>query len=314
MTALPEGGAPRLTVGVVGFGRVGGVLAAALARVGHQVVAVSAISDVSRRRATEVLPGVAVLPPEAVCSLADLVFLTVPDDSLPDLVSGLAATGAVRAGQFIAHTAGRYGIGVLEPATRAGALPLALHPAMSFPGVPGGPLPRLDGVPFGVTAPQQLRAVAEALVVEMGGDPIWVPEESRVLYHAALVAGANHLITLVVRATAIAQSAGIQDPAGLLGPLLHASLDNVLRSGANALTGPVVRGDSGTVAAHVAAIAAADPQALPVYLALARASADLALELGRLAPGRAAELLGILGQGRPFDGGPSGPVDQGPRP
>ena len=96
------------------------------------------------------------------------------------------------------HTSGRYGAGVLDPALRAGALPLALHPAMTFTGT-SVDVQRLAGCSFGVTAPEELRLAAEALVIEMGGEPEWIAEEARPLYHAALALGANHLVTLVAQ-------------------------------------------------------------------------------------------------------------------
>ncbi|MGL5819971.1 MAG: NAD(P)-binding domain-containing protein, partial [Phycicoccus sp.] len=125
----------RLAVGVVGTGRVGAALGAALARAGHRVVGAYAVSDTSRARAEALLPGVPVLadPAEAV-RRAELVVLAVPDDALPDLVSGLASTGAWQAGQIVAHTSGRHGVAVLDPAREHHVLPLALHPAMTFTG------------------------------------------------------------------------------------------------------------------------------------------------------------------------------------
>ena len=124
----------RLTVGVVGAGRVGPTLAVSLQLAGHRPVAVSGVSDASRRRAAQMLPDVPIVTPADVLQRADLVLLTVPDDTLPGLVEGLAETGAVRPGQLLVHTSGRYGAKVLDPALRAGALPLALHPAMTFTG------------------------------------------------------------------------------------------------------------------------------------------------------------------------------------
>lgn len=240
----------RLTVGVVGAGRVGPTLAASLQLAGHRPVAVSGVSDASRRRAALMLPDVPLVTPEDVLQRADLVLLTVPDDTLPGLVEGLAETGAVRPGQLLVHTSGRYGAKVLDPALRAGALPLALHPAMTFTGTPVD-VQRLAGCSFGVTAPEELRLAAEALVIEMGGEPEWIEEEKRPLYHAALALGANHLVTLVAQAMELLRSAGVGAPDRMLGPLLGAALDNALRSGDAALTGPVARGDAGTVAAHV---------------------------------------------------------------
>jgi predicted short-subunit dehydrogenase-like oxidoreductase (DUF2520 family) len=289
----------RLRVGVVGAGRVGSALAAALALAGHTVVAASGVSAASRRRAGELLPGVPLLDPPAVLARADLALLAVPDDALPGLVEGLAGAGVVRAGQLLAHPSGRYGTAVLDPALRCGALPLALHPVMTFTGTPVD-VARLAGCTFGVTAPEPLRLVAEALVVEMGGEPAWVPEEQRVLYHAGLAGAANHLVTLVAQALDVLRAAGIDDPARALGPLLSAALDNALRSGDAALTGPVVRGDADTVAAHLQALAAAAPAALPAYVALARLTADRALAAGLLEPPAAVALLGVLaGSGAP---------------
>ncbi|MGP3972273.1 Rossmann-like and DUF2520 domain-containing protein [Streptomyces sp. 6N223] len=291
----------RLRVGVVGAGRVGPALAAALRLAGHRPVAVSGVSDASRRRAEALLPGVPLLPPDEVLADADLVLLTVPDDALPGLVTGLAETGAVRPGQLIAHTSGRYGTAVLDPALRAGALPLALHPVMTFTGTPVD-VQRLAGCTFGVTAPEELRLAAEALVIEMGGEPEWIPEHARPLYHAALALGANHLVTLVAQSMDLLRTAGVSAPARMLGPLLGAALDNALRSGDAALTGPVARGDAGTVAAHVAELRAHAPHALPGYLAMARATADRALDHGLLKPELAEELLGVLGSGDKGEG------------
>lgn len=295
----------RLTVGVVGAGRVGPALAASLQLAGHRPVAASGVSDASRRRAELMLPEVPLVPPAEVLQRADLVLLTVPDDTLPGLVAGLAETGAVRPGQLLVHTSGRYGAKVLDPALRAGALPLALHPAMTFTGTPVD-VQRLAGCSFGVTAPEELRLAAEALVIEMGGEPEWIAEEMRPLYHAALALGANHLVTLVAQAMELLRDAGVEAPDRMLGPLLGAALDNALRSGDAALTGPVARGDAGTVAAHVAELRRHAPQTVPGYLVMARATADRALAHGLLKPELAEDLLGVLGDAGGATGGPGG--------
>jgi predicted short-subunit dehydrogenase-like oxidoreductase (DUF2520 family) len=287
----------RLRVGIIGPGRAGTALARALARAGHTVVAAAAVSEQSKRRVSDNFPQARLTDPAGVLGAADLVLLTVPDDVLPGLVEGLAATGAPYEGRLVAHASGAHGIRVLSPATRAGALPLALHPVMTFAGREDD-VDRIKGVSFGVTAPDQLRPAAEALVIEMGGEPVFIAEENRALYHAALAFAANHLVTLVSQAGSLLRDAGVDNPDRMLGPLLGAALDNALRFGDAGLTGPVARGDDGTVAAHIEAIAAHDPAALPAYRALARLTADRALAAGTLSASDAERLLDVLGDNR----------------
>ena len=286
-------GPPRLRVGIVGAGRVGAVLGAALRRAGHDVIAVSAVSDLSRLRAEALLVGVPIRSVPEVIAEADLVLLSVPDDVLPGLVAGLVDTGTIHAGQFVAHPSGRYGIDVLAPVTRVGAIPLALHPVMTFTGT-SVDLARLDDCPFGVTSADSVRPVAEALVVEMGGEPVWVPEEARSLYHAAVVFGANYLMTVVLQSLDLLRDAGIAEPQRLMGPLLSASLDNALRHGDSALTGPVARGDARTVGDHLERMRDLPPVVTETYRALARLTADRAVAAGLIDLPAAEELLAVL--------------------
>ena len=283
----------RLDVGIVGTGRVGAVLGAALHRAGHRLVAVSGVSEQSRERAAALLPGIPVMAVEEVVAAAELVLLTVPDDVLPALIAGLSATDSWQAGQLVVHTSGRYGAAVFEAAAGHHVLGLALHPAMTFTGT-SMDVVRLADCCFGITAPEPLRPVAEALVVEMGAEPVWIEEQDRPMYHAGLAHGANHLVTLVAQAMQVVGSAGVPEPQRLIAPLLHAALDNALRLGDGALTGPVARGDAGTVAAHLAQLKEQTPDILPTYVALARATAERALASGRLTPDGAEALLDIL--------------------
>lgn len=279
---------------MVGAGRVGAVLGSALRAAGHAVVGASAVSQDSRDRVEALLPGVPVLEVPDVVERAELVLLTVPDDALTELVAGLAATGAWQAGQLVVHTSGRHGWRILDPAVAAGGIPLAVHPAMTFTGT-SLDLARLPDCCFGVSAPPPVLPIAQALVVEMGAEPVVVAEELRPLYHAALAHGANHLVTLVAQAQDVLRAAGVDQPARVLGPLLSASLDNVLRRGDDALTGPVARGDAGTVAAHLAALRGAGlDDALITYRGLARTTADRALTSGRLRAQAAEALLAAL--------------------
>jgi predicted short-subunit dehydrogenase-like oxidoreductase (DUF2520 family) len=282
-----------LSIGVVGAGKVGAVLAARLREAGHPLTAAAGESDASRERAAALLPGVPVEKPSAVARGCDLLLLTVPDDMLPNVVRVLADSGALHEGQYVVHTSGRHGLAVLAPAAAVGAKVIALHPAMTFTGTTLD-LERLDGCVFGLTAGADERALAEQLVAELGGRPTWVPEEMRTLYHAGLAHGANHLVTLVTEAMELLAAAGSADPAGTLRPLLEAALDNALEHGDAALTGPIVRGDVRTVAAHLEDIEANRPDTLPSYVAMARATLDRAVTDGRVLPIQALKIRNVL--------------------
>lgn len=273
------------TLGVVGAGRVGAVLAAALAS-SHRVVACSGNSDASRTRIETLLPGVRHTDPHTVARGVDVLLLAVPDDALPGVVDDLAAAGCFRAGQVVVHVSGRHGVGVLAPARAEGARTVALHPAMTFTGTYVD-LDRLEGCVIALTTDPSARQAGEQLVADLGGRLAWVEEERRSTYHAALAHGANHLTTVVTQAMDLLRQAGTDDPSGTLRPLLTAALDNALAYGDAALTGPVVRGDVTTVQAHLAALHEALASTVDSYLAMARATCDRAVADGRLDPVRA---------------------------
>ena len=280
-------------IGVVGAGRVGAVLAAALREAGHVIAPVAGGSHASRTRSDTLLPGVRVVKPTAVSRACDLLLLTVPDDMLSNVVTMLAASGAIREGQYVVHTSGKHGLAVLQPAADAGAHVLAMHPAMTFTGTDVD-LARLAGCVYGVTANPDTDDLAAKLVADLRGRLLRVEEDRRALYHAGLAHGANHLVTLVSQAMDLLRDSGADDPAATLRPLLTAALENALEYGSAALTGPIVRGDVETVRAHLRDIAANRPATLESYVAMARATANQAVVDGRLLPIRAAKLVGVL--------------------
>ncbi len=272
---------------------MGSVLGAALGRAGHHVVAAAAVSIESLRRAEAWLPDARILAPDDVVATSDLVLLSVPDDQLGPLVAGLAGTGSWRPGTIAVHTSGVHGLAVLDPATRQGAVPLAIHPALSLT-ARAEDAQRLVGARFGVTSPEQYRMVAETLTLEIGGEPVWVPDHSRPAYHAALTMSANHLVTLVNDAVEVLTASGVEGPEALLAPLLAGVLDNSLRLGDQALTGPVSRGDSRTVRGHMDVLAGIAPQVVPAYRAMARRTTARALGSGRISDDTAGEILDVL--------------------
>ena len=279
----PNGLRPaRLKVGIISAGRVGTALGVALERADHVVVACSAISSASRRLAERRLPDTPVLAVPDVADRAELLLLTVPDSELSGLVNGLAATGAVRRGTIVAHTSGANGVALLAPLAAHGCIPLAIHPAMTFTGADED-IARLAETCFGITAADEIGyAIAQSLVLEIGGEPFGVREEDRTLYHAALAHGSNHVVTLIADALMalraalsgqglLGQELVADAPGGLaeriIGPLARAALENTLQRGQAALTGPVARGDAAAVIAHLAALDEVNPELAQAYCA-----------------------------------------------
>ncbi len=270
----------RLKVGIISAGRVGTALGAALERAGHVVVACSAVSAASLRRAGRRLPDTMVVPVGEVAAYAELLILAVPDAELESLVSGLAATGAVKPGTIVVHTSGANGIGILSPLAELGCVPLAIHPAMTFTGADED-MNRLTDTCFGITASDEIGyAIGQSLVLEIGGEPFRVREDARALYHAALAHASNHVVTIVADAlealrTALwgaellGQETVVDAPGGIaervVAPLARAALENALQRGQAALTGPVARGDASAVARHLVALAEVDPDLAEAY-------------------------------------------------
>jgi predicted short-subunit dehydrogenase-like oxidoreductase (DUF2520 family) len=267
-------------IGLIGAGRAGTAVGAALAAAGHRLVGVTARSSASRERAARFLPDVPVLTAAEVADRADVVLVAVPDDLIHEVAHALPLTSA----QYVVHLSGTHG---LSPFAGLEATPVALHPSMTFP----GHAVRLDDVMFTATAPDEARPLVERLVKAVGGRLQWVADDQRARYHAGLVHGANHLTTLVTQAIAVLREAGVADPVATLRPLVTATLDNTLRSGHHALTGPIARGDVDTVAAHLAVLR---DRTASTYAELARATVELATMDGRLDAGTAARFTEVL--------------------
>ena len=247
---------PRLSVGIISAGAVGVALAEAFGRAGHHVHGVYVHSARSERLASKRIPNI---PQTSLSSAAQaaLVVLAVPDPKLPDVIEKVAQH--TRDGQIVAHVSGAFGCDILQPITDTGALPLALHPAMTFTGTPADS-ERLDGCAWGVTSDSEVGdVVAQTLVASLGGVPVAIPEHHRAAYHAAMAHAANHLVTLLTDAQEILDRVvdapgESPDSALLLRRIAHAAVDNALDKRMDGLTGPVARDDAPAVMRHLAAL------------------------------------------------------------
>lgn len=233
--------AGRLGVGVLGAGRVGPVLGAALAGAGHAVVGVSAVSEDSRERAETILPGAPILTIPELVERSELVLIAIPDEEIAPLVAGLAAAGVWQPGQLVAHTSARFGTDVLRPAQLAGAIPLALHPAIAFTGT-SLDLARLRESYFAVTAPAPVLPIAQALVMEMGAEPVVVAEDDRPAYAEAIATATEFSRSIVAQSSAILATIGVDNPGAYLSSLVRSAVDNALASPGSASIAPEIDG------------------------------------------------------------------------
>lgn len=209
MSAAQDG---RLNVAVIGAGPVGTVLGQALAAAGHKLLTANS-ND-----------------PQATVAEADLVLFAIPADQIVNTVSGYAKAGLFKPGQLIAHTAGEFGIGALQPAVEQGVIPLAIHPAMTFTGT-SIDLQRIRESYFGVAAPEVALPIAQALVIEMGAEPIVISEEDRKVYFEAISVANNFSKLIVNQSIGLLESIGIEHARVVLGPLIRSAVEEALADG-----------------------------------------------------------------------------------
>jgi len=216
----------RLGVGIIGAGRVGPVVGAALGGAGHAITGITSGSDDDR--VAGILPGVPVLDAEEILRRSELVILAVPHDELPGLVNGLSELGAWQPGQLVLHTDPAYGIGVLESAQRSGAIPLAVHPAIAFTGT-SIDLRQLHVSFAAVTAPAPVLPIAQALAVELGCEPVVIDEGDRAAYAEAIATASEFSRAIIGQSTSLLRGVGVENPGGYLSALVQSTIETALR-------------------------------------------------------------------------------------
>ena len=215
----------RLGVGIIGAGRVGPVLGAALAGAGHQITGITSGSD--DERVAAVLPGAPVLEAPEVLRRSELVILAVPHGELAPTIAGFAEAGLIQMGQLLLHTDPAHGYEVLRPAAVRGAIPLAVHPAMTFTGT-SMDLRQLAATYAGVSAPAAVLPIAQALAVELGCEPIVIAEGDREAYAEAIATVTQFSRQIVQQATGNLREIGVENPGGFLSSLVRSTVDQAL--------------------------------------------------------------------------------------
>ncbi|MBK1789140.1 Rossmann-like and DUF2520 domain-containing protein [Prauserella cavernicola] len=260
-------------IGLIGTGRVGRALGTAFAAAGRTISRTWDVDAGSARSAADSLGAVAAPDLAALVSSSDTLVFAVPDDALAATVDAAAAVLTGRT-VFAVHVCGRHGAGMLAPLAAAGLATAALHPVSAFVGDVATDVAALGRATFAVTGRPEGTRRARELVSGIGDRVLAVAEQDRALYHAALAHGSNLLVYLVHQATVALLRAGVPDPAPVLAPLLRTALENSIELGLGAATGPLVRGDVGTVGEHVAVLEQAAPELVPTYRALSGYALD----------------------------------------
>ncbi len=291
-----EPGEPPI-VGIVGAGAVGTALGVALSRAGWPVAAVASRDPGRRQRFGRLVPGVrAFAEAAALVDEVELIVVAVPDDA----IAPLAGSVRMYSGQAMVHTSGALGAEVLAPAMAAGTQIGAFHPLVAFADLERA-VAALQGATIAVEGDDELAALLAEMAQALGATPVRLAPGSKAAYHAAAVLAAGGFVALLDAIAELGRVAGLDEAGSLAvyGRLVEQTLGNARALGIrDALTGPIARGDVGTLAAHLDALRASAPAVLPLYLAAADREIDLALARGVLAPEAAERLRGSLASAR----------------
>lgn len=275
-------------VGFIGAGKVGTALASLLNARGARVAAVCGRTLADSRR----MAGAAGLGPSAAhdrpstLASSNIVFLTVPDDAISPLCADIAAQEGWRPQQRVVHCSGALPSDLLQPARDAGALVASFHPLQTFASLQAA-LANIPGATFALEGDPKLVDELDIFVALLGGQSIRLTAGQKTLYHAAAVIASNYTVTLAAEASALLVHEGIapdvKTALRYLLPLLKGTVDNLEALGLpDALTGPIARGDAGTVARHLQALQACAPDLAALYRTLARLTLPIAQDKGHL--------------------------------
>jgi len=286
------------SIGFIGAGKVGTALAVTLGGKGYPVVAVYSRTRASSQRLAGSVDGCRVCDSgQDVAETAELVFVTTPDDVIEQVVAELYW----HEGQSVVHCSGADSTAILEEAREDGALVGGFHPLQTFASVPHA-IENIPGSTFAIEAEEPLFATLKDMATTLQGTWVKLNADDKVLYHAAAVMACNYFVTLVKLATDLWGTFGAspEQATKALMPLLRGTLNNIENVGLpNCLTGPIARGDIGTIRKHVAALKRAAPEVLSAYRELGLHTIPIGVAKGTLEGERAEELRELLKEGNP---------------
>jgi predicted short-subunit dehydrogenase-like oxidoreductase (DUF2520 family) len=281
-----------LNLGFIGAGTVGTALAARLKGRGYAVVAVSSRSRDSAQNLAQVVGGCRVFDSQGVADAAELIFITTPDDA----IAGVASQVSWRPGQGVVHCSGADSTAVLQPAKKLGAQVGVFHPLQTFASVKQA-IENMPGSTFALEAEEPLLKTLQDMATALGGRWVEIKAGDKVLYHAAAVIACNYMVTLTKLATDLWQTFNVppQQATQALLPLMRGTIHNIDTVGIpQCLTGPIARGDVGTIKKHLDALERTAPHLVSSYRELGLQTIPIAVAKGRIDKNQAEELRVIL--------------------
>ena len=280
-------------IGFIGAGTVGTALAVRLSGKGYPVKATCSRDKQSAQRLSELVKGCSIYDKaQEIADNVDLIFITTPDDVIATVVSSVQW----RRGQGVIHCSGADSLDILEPARRQGALVGGFHPLQTFASVTYA-IENIPGSTFAIEAEEPLLSLLQNMASDLDGSWVRLAAGDKVLYHTAAVIACNYLVTLVKMSTDLWHSFGVDTPQATqaLLPLLRGTLNNIENVGIpDCLTGPIARGDLGTVEKHITALELSAPDILTTYRELGHQTIPIALAKGKIDKPRARELQALL--------------------
>jgi predicted short-subunit dehydrogenase-like oxidoreductase (DUF2520 family) len=280
---------------IIGLGMVGTAIGYLLKKAGYEIVAIADKSAAALQRAQSYTGGKAYRKPQEILREADCILITTPDDIILSVCKDIALSPLIK-GKYIFHMSGAGGLDLLEPAKKAGAAVASIHPLQSFSSIDQA-IQNIPGSYFGITADKKAEMLAKKIVRDLGGFPLLISAAQKPLYHAAACVASNYLVSLMSVVESIYQAIGLTEKEAKKAylPLVYGSLKNIERAGSiNALTGPIARGDFGTLQKHLVAIDETLPQYSSLYRSLGAIAVQVAQQKGSLNTRQAKKINDLL--------------------
>jgi predicted short-subunit dehydrogenase-like oxidoreductase (DUF2520 family) len=283
-------------IAILGLGKVGMAVGFLLRTAGYRIVAVASRSTVSLNKGIVYTGGEAYTNYSDAAAQAECILITTADDAIESVCKEISSAGSIKPGNKVIHMSGAGGLNLLETAHAVGANVACIHPLQSFADVEGA-IKNIPGSTFGITTVDEIKEWSVQIVRDLGGIPFFVSDTDKPLYHVAACIASNYLTTLIHMVEEIYQLVGLnrEDSIRAIWPLVKGTMKNIEEKGTvHALTGPVARGDIGTINKHIQALHNRLPALLPAYSILGLLTTEIGLKKETLSPHNAERIKELL--------------------